>query len=439
MGLHPDDLIIVDSISVSGNKKTKTPVILREMTVKEGDTLSAGELKNHLKESQEEVYNTSLFLNVNLITHLHQNRLYVEIVVEERWYIFPVPFFQLADRSFNEWIKTYHGDLSRISYGLMFTHFNFTGHKDRLALIFINGFKRNISFEYTAPGINKSLTTGIKVGAGFEQTREIPIRTDSMNKLVYYKTDDFVKDEQFLKAAVIIRKHIKKMETFTVKVGQVTVSDSIISKYNPDYFFSNDNKQLYTELEYWLQYRDVDNLMYPLEGHTISLKLIKKGLGWSGGINQFTIKPNINWYVDLKNKWYFSLRTGAEINLPLEQPYFNKKGLGYKEDYIRGLQYYVLDGPIYAYSKLDLKKKLVYFTVPTFLKSSSPYSRIPFTIYAKTFADFGYAYSPQKAQLNNRFLYSGGVGFDIVMVHDFKISFEFTLNQLGQNGIFLHP
>lgn len=436
---NSNEFFIIRSISIEGNKKTKPSIILREMTFAEEDTLSQEQIRYALKKSQEQIYNTTLFLKVDLTPLVDSNQIDLKIQVEERWYIFPFPYFQLADRSFNEWINTYNADLSRISYGLLFTHFNFTGRKDRLSLILINGFKRNISFEYVAPAINKNLTTGIKLGAGFEQTKEIPISTDTNNKLVYYKTDQFVKNDWFLKAAVIIRKRIKKTETFTLKLGQVSVSDSIISTYNPDYFFSNSSRQFYTELEYWLQYNDVDNIMYPLKGNTLSLKLIKKGIGWSGGINQFTIKPNLNWYFPLHNNWYFSLRTGAEINLPLEQPYFNKKGLGYREDYLRGYQYYVMDGPIYLYSKLDLKKKLLYFTIPTFLKPSSGYSRIPFTIYAKTFADFGYSYNAQKATLNNRFLYTGGVGFDIVMVHDFKISFEFALNQLGQKGLFLHP
>lgn len=437
-GIDSSTSLIIRNISITGNKKTKDYIILREMLIHEGDTMNKMELINQLEKSSELIYNTSLFLEVKLLPIVEVDKVDIIILVEERWYIFPIPYFQLADRSFNEWVNTYHADFKRVSYGIFFTHFNFSGRKDRLALVLINGFKRNISFEYSLPYINKKLTTGLKFAAGFEETKEIPYKTDADNKLVYFKNDRFAKNEWFIKAAIYVRKHIKKTETFTLKFGQVNVADSIISMYNPDYFYSNSSKQNYVELEYWLQYNDVDNIMYPLTGRTFSLKLKKTGLQFSGGINEFSIKPNFNQYYSLSNQWYLSMRLGGEIKLPFDQPYYNQKALGYKEDYLRGYQYYVIDGPAYVYSKFDLKKKLLFFTAPTFLKSKA-YQRIPFTIYAKAFADFGYSYHQSQTKLSNRFLYSGGIGFDVVMVHDFHLSIEFTLNQLGQKGLFLHP
>jgi len=40
--------------------------------------------------------------------------------------------------------------------------------------------------------------------------------------------------------------------------------------------------------------------------------------------------------------------------------------------------------------------------------------------------------------LNDRFLYSTGVGLDLLTLYDFRISTEFSMNQLNEKGLFLH-
>ena len=35
-------------------------------------------------------------------------------------------------------------------------------------------------------------------------------------------------------------------------------------------------------------------------------------------------------------------------------------------------------------------------------------------------------------------IYTGGFGIDIITFYDFQLKFEFSFNQLGQNGLFLH-
>jgi len=67
-------------------------------------------------------------------------------------------------------------------------------------------------------------------------------------------------------------------------------------------------------------------------------------------------------------------------------------------------------------------------------------SRIPIRLYAKTFANAGYVYNTMAGenQLTNKFLYSGGVGLDIVTYNDFVIKIEWSFNRLGQNGLYLH-
>ncbi len=127
------------------------------------------------------------------------------------------------------------------------------------------------------------------------------------------------------------------------------------------------------------------------------------------------------------------------MKLPFIQPYYNRRALGYRDDYLRGDEFFVIDGVANALAKFDLKKEVLKFYLSTFLKSKT-YNRLPFTVYAKTFADMGYAYIQPEfdSRLNNRLLYSGGFGIDILTLYDLKVSIEYSFNQLGQKGLFLH-
>ena len=264
------------------------------------------------------------------------------------------------------------GSLERVNYGIRFYHFNISGRKDQLSLALINGFTRNISFEYKAPYTNPLLSDGVIFGAGFYQIREIPFKTDSINNLVYYKTDDFVKNEWYITGSYSSRKAIKKKETFSITFRHIKVEDSVLSQhYNPNYFNSNSSYQNFIELAYKLQFTEVDNILYPLKGYATSLLLQKRGLQLEGGINQFIIRTSCNKYFAFSHQWYSCIRITAQVDLPFSQSYINQRVLGYKEDYLRGDEYFVIDGEAFGLVKFDLKKKLFHFNLPTFLNSKT--------------------------------------------------------------------
>jgi outer membrane protein assembly factor BamA len=428
----------VKNILISGNTKTKRFVILREMQIKEGDSVVVENLTAELEKAKVFIYNTTLFSEVEVYPLLlNPNELEIMISVKEKWYLLPIPHIELADRSFNEWVKTHHADFKRVSYGIRFINQNFSGRRDELTVVVINGFKRNISMDYNMPYLNSALTKGIKFGGGFSQTKEISYSSGNDNKLIYYENGGYEKNERNIAAAITFRKGLKLKGTFSIDVRHVDVADTIISTLNPKFFNSSSNTQNFIDLEYVLKYDNVDNVLYPLKGNNFSLSVKKRGLKWSGGINRFSIEPGFQSFFTHKNNWYSSIRLAAEIKLPFDQPYYNLQALGYRQNYLRGYEYNVVDGVLFGLSKFDLKKKIASFGLPTVIHTRIA-DQIPFTIYAKTFADLGYVYNKESSLLGNRFLYSGGIGIDILTLFDLKISFEYSLNQLGQKGLFLH-
>ncbi|HMK02605.1 MAG TPA: POTRA domain-containing protein [Ferruginibacter sp.] len=440
--------IVINELLVTGTKKTKPYIVYREIQFKTGDSLSIAGLSTQLEQARQQVYNTSLFNEVNLeavVTDLAAVN--ITVTVKERWYWYPVPQFQWVDRNFNEWYKTYNARFDRVNYGLKFVHYNLSGRKDQLRVYLINGYSRNISFSYTAPYSNKALTEGFTVGAGFTQKREVAYKTSYRDSLLFYPSDSatkakahFVYKNWYAHASYIIRRGLFKKHIFSVSYNYIKLADSVINKNNnPNYFGQPVSSKGYIDLSYVFQYSNLNNNSYPLKGISGFVGVIKRGLGFSGGINMLNFEAGLNKYYDLGKNWYSSIQFNGKIKLPFEQAYINQRGLGYGESYLRGLEYYVIDAVATGLAKTTLKKKILSFNVP-FPFFPKLLTKIPFNFFAKTYADVGYAYNkkPGTTYLNNRLLYSGGFGIDILTLYDINLRFEYSFNQLNENGLFLH-
>ena len=440
--------VCIKDIRVKGAKKTKTYIILREMQFKKGDSLSITQLNEELKQARQQVYNTTLFTETIMEADISNGKdISITVTVKEKWYVYPVPQFQLVDRNFNVWAKTYKYSLDRVNYGLKFAHYNLSGRRDQLRIYLLNGYARNISFSYNAPYSNSALTEGFVIGGGFTQNREIAYKTSADNNVQFYPVDsatkarsEFVRNSWYASAGYIIRKGLFKKHVFSAGYAHLKVADSVVNaKFNPNYFKDSTNTKSYVDLQYTYQYVNVDNVMYPLKGTIDFVSVAKRGLGFSGGVNMLSIEAGLNKYYALGRNWYTSLQFYGRIKLPFDQAYINQRGLGYGEIYLRGQEYYVVDGVATALLRTTLRKKLFSFDVPLPILHKLA-TKIPVTIFAKTFADLGYEYNKKKyySYLNNRLLYTGGFGIDVLTLYDISFRFEYSFNQLNRNGLFFH-
>lgn len=440
--------VCIKNLVVTGTKKTKIYIVYREIQFKKGDSLIVAGLQKEMEQARSQVYNTTLFNEVKFeLVALDSNNVDIHVRVVERWYLYPVPQFQWIDRNFNEWYKTYKASLDRVNYGIKFVHYNLSGRRDQLRIYLINGYSRNISFSYTAPYSNRNLSEGFTVGGGYLQKRELAYKTTNKDSLLFYPVDsvtkaraDFVYKNWYVNAGYTIRKGFFKKHVFSAGYSYIKVADEVIDKkYNPNYFKDSVTSKGIVDLVYTLQYSKVNNGSYPLTGRTAFVTVQKRGLGFTGGINMLQLEAGLNKYVDLGKNWYSSIQLNGKIKLPFDQAYINQRGLGYGENYLRGLEYYVIDGVATALIKSTIKKKLVSFNVP-FPFFPKLLTKIPFTLFAKSYADLGYVYTKQQysTKLNNRLLYSGGFGIDILTLYDINLRFEYSFNQLKENGLFLH-
>jgi len=127
--LFGDDKLLIDDIVISGNEVTHESIILRELVFSIGDTIEKMKLLPALQRSKDNLLNLALFNFVNLnIKHLDNNRIDVIIDVTERWYIWPVPILEYADRNFSTFIQ--NKDWEKINYGVWLKWSNFRGRNE---------------------------------------------------------------------------------------------------------------------------------------------------------------------------------------------------------------------------------------------------------------------------------------------------------------------
>ena len=438
--VHQQRHFTINGIFISGNKKNKAYIIGRELTFKIGDSVLLPELVAKFQRSKELLINTRLFNEVVIsLKGFHGNLVDIQIDVKERWYIFPIPYFKPADRNLAAWAdKNY--SLSRINYGLKFSHYNFTGRNDKLRLWLITGYTKQIQLNYEQPYADKSLKHGFGAGLSYFTLKEINSSTVN-NQQQFIKADTITYAGKYLYEqfsfglSFFYRPAIKTRHVFRTAITSNSI-DSAVSVYNPYYFSNHKRKITYPELSYTLEYQNVDYVSYVLRGFMGDISFVKKGI--NGDMNLWQLSGRFTRGWKLGDKSYFMLQGWSMIKLPFDQPYFNQRMFGYGDFYLRGLERYVVDGVAGFMVHNTVRRKLFQINVP--VSHLPTLDHIPISVYVKLFGDAGYARNKYFTQnsLVNKMLYTAGAGIDFVTAYDLVFRCEYSFNQLGQPGFFFH-
>jgi outer membrane protein assembly factor BamA len=436
----PSPPFTIGQIYITGNKKTRSYIILRELSFKGGDTLSLSDLVRAFQKAHDRLVNTHLFNDV--VLYLKRVRGFtadIEIDVKERWYIFPLPYFRPIDRNFAAWSQKNY-DLSRVDYGGKFTHYNFTGRNDNLPAWLITGYANQFELYYNQPYADRALKHGFGFGFNYAEQNEVNVATVN-NQQVFINSDTIPYAAKYLSkqlsfsARYFYRPGLKVRHQLSFNLVDIRI-DSAVTVWNPHYFNNSKREILFPELVYTFNYTDVDYVSYPLKGVIFQTSLLRRGIDRDMNLWQFSTRLTRSW--QLARKWWFGIQNIDVLKWPTGQPFYNQQLFGYGDLYLRGLDRYVVDGTAGALLRNTLFHELFNFYIP-FSRSVS-HDRIPFRIYSTVFSDYGYAYNRDFTgnSLVNRMLYTAGIGIDIVTFYDLTFKFDYSFNQLGQNGLFLH-
>lgn len=429
---------VIRNIVITGNRRTRAAIILREIPFKPGDHFQLQDLVAKFEDARRQLMNTTLFHEVTVaLKGFDGHNVDILVDVKERWYIFPVPYFKMVDRNLNQWLVQHKASLDRVDYGVKVMHNNLTGSNDKLNVWLMSGYTRQVSMSYDRLYIDKRMKWGAKVGVALGKNREVNYNTID-NKEVFLKdTNNFIHSFFNANAELTYRRAIKTRHRFGIGYTEQRVEDTIVT-LNPKYFTLGRNHISYAEIYYTMNYFDVDYIPYPLKGFQAQVNFNKKGFNHIVNVWQLDVTTGNYW--QLFPKTYFSVNTMSTLKLPFKQPFSNSRLMGYGEMFMQGYEYYVVDGVAGGCVKTTLSRKLLDFGVPLHVTKKQTIDRVHFRIFARLYGNAGYVYNPTPGlnNLNNKMLYSGGIGLDIVTIYDIAIKLDWSFNQLGQNGIYLH-
>ncbi len=437
--ISPEDRpFTVRNIIIEGNRKTRPEIIIRELSFKQGDRLLLQDLVKRFEFARRQLMNTTLFHEVTVaLKSFDGYDVDVLVQVRERWYLFPVPYFKPIDRNLNQWIVEQNASLSRVNYGAKLLWNNFTGRNDKLRAAVIAGYTKQFNLSYDRLYIDRKMKWGASVGVSAGNNKEVNYNTID-DKQVFLKDEgNLIRTFTTAYAQLTYRKAIRTIHRFGITYVWENLADTV-TKLNPDYYNGGGNKVRYPEFNYTMTYLDLDYIPYPTRGYAVELNASKKGINKMMNSWQISAKASGNWPVTKRS--FFSLNVFGTIKAPFDQPYSNRKLLGYSDVFMQGYEYYVVDGVAGGYLKASFTRKLSSFDfrIPGTRKLAP--QRIPINIYGRIYGNAGYIYNPDPGlnSLNNKMLYSTGLGLDITSIYDFTLKIEWSFNQLGQNGVYFH-
>lgn len=435
-GVQKGNTVVIGNIYLTGNKRTKSFIALREVSFAKGMELTESELDKQLVLTREQVMNTLLFVDVAVyVSARNGNVVDINIDVKERWYFFPVPYFRLVDRNFNQWWVEQKRSLDRVNYGIKFTQRNMTGRADQLDVWLISGYTQQFTLRYNLPFFDKKLKQGFSVGFIAATQKEINYATGD-NKQLFFKQDTINKRSFRIDLTYSYRPDSKQRHYFRVSYNDERISDTV-AKINPLYFPGGRSRLQFIDFTYTYKYFNVDYIAYPTKGFLAEASLYRRGLDnvsglWQLGGRAVYVKP-------MHKNMFLHLEALAIAKAPFRSFFVNEKLFGYGYYQMRGLEYNVVDGMIGGSLKTTLNKQLLSFILKNPFTSKT-HDKIPIRIFLKAYGDLGYGYTPRAIAsntLNNTLLRTWGFGMDIVSIYDFVFKIEYSFNQLGKDGLYL--
>lgn len=441
---HSTKVSIAD-IQYSGLNKTKIAVVEREMQIIKGATYSGSALEHARERSIAQLKNLNLFNAIDITfeilegdTSSVQMNCMVEVV--EKWYLWPIPFVEFADRNFNQW---WQFDLNpqRTNFGLYLFKYNFRGLNQTVKISLVTGYTHNLGIQYNVPFTSWNKRVGYYLEAQYRTNDEVWYKTEG-NKLQFLKHQDNVLIKRRYGAGSI---YYRISPTTTVYLdasyGRVNVNDTVVQpEQNPLFLLNGKTRQDQFSSGISIVKEARNNRLFPWSGHYLALysssmmindqRTILNYLGGKAAIYH-PVQKNIS----------ISGSAIFKVTSLREAPYYNFKSFGYS-NYVRGYENYVIEGQHFIllksgvrYAILNEKENFVPF-IPF-----KQYQHLPVSIYLDAFIDAGYVVNKSGRDgndLQNTWLYGEGIGLNMAFYFDKVIRFELTRNHLDQYGIFVH-
>jgi outer membrane protein assembly factor BamA len=435
----------INRILIIGNRITREHIILRELSLKPGDTVNYYLLPDMLSRDKNKLFNLHLFHSTDIrMLELEPGLMDLLVEVNERWFTFPVPRFQLSDRNFNEWWENYNHDFKRVNYGLRLYQYNMRGRNETLLLTAQFGYVKRFELTYQIPYFDRKQKQGLILETDYIDNKNLAVQTLN-HKLDFLEMRSLLRNTRGLALTYTYRNSFYYQHRIKYGVRLTRIADTV-ALINPNYLgIENGLSQRYDYLTYQFVADRRDVIAYPLKGHYLLAQLQQNGLLDKRHLNLLNGSLSVAGFADLGHNWYLSNFSHTYWSNRRHIPYFNYGSMGYNKIFVRGYEIYVIEGPWYFLNKTTLKKRIFSRSWQWENMPISQFKYVPLSIFLKAYADFGYVrnyplYNQLQInqQLANTWLYGAGFGLDLVSSYDVVLRFEYSFNAEGRSGFFFH-
>lgn len=440
MNQNYDTLYVINDINIIGNKKTKANIILRELEFSVYDTIfSFFDLLKILELSQNNLMNTLLFNKVLINPELQpintekQVLVTVNITLTERWYIWPIPYFNVEEHRITDWFSNHHK--IKITYGLYYFHDNLRGRREQLLIGFKTGFNQSFLFKFNKPYLNKKQTLGLTSSVSYNNTRNVFYSTINNKEQLFASEHSLIKQKEF---NIYFTKRHKINQYYQLQTGimHAEFDDTLFSLNN---LFMDEQKKYIQAIifSFYLKFDYRDYIIFPLKGYYLEFEIQQKGfnLFYFENINISNILLSLKIYNRLipHLNLYFSTGILGRYRLDNNRSYFfrNKLRYNYENEYVRGYESYVIDTKNHILNKNNLIFPLLTnkYMHLSFIKNDK-FSPIPVNFYLHTFVDMGYACNPYliNEYFINKLLMGFGIGLTFTTYYNGIFRIELSKN-----------
>ncbi|MDA8692586.1 hypothetical protein N9L92_00880 [Saprospiraceae bacterium] len=441
-----DNKVTITDIVIEGNYHSKDRTITQELSIKVDDTILLKDIPERIDNNRLRVLSTGLFnsVTVNLSEYdIESATAKLSITVEENWYIFPMPIFELADRNFSVWWQEQNKSLSRVNYGLRLSHFNFTGNRDPLRLKVHFGYTTKYELTYQYPFLALDNRLGIGGSVFYSENREVAYKTVNNKSLFAGNADDRKLLSRFrIGPEIKYRPDTYNFHALRLEYHRNKVDEFVLEELNPDYFLNGRQSLNFFFIEYDYSMDKREYAQYPLGGYMLFGNVKKEGLGIFNQFNNLslTVGAEKHWPL-IEKKLIFSSRAKFKTNIIRSTVSFaNNTGLGWDTDIVTGYDLYVMDGTDFGISMNALKFRLIDNNLNTVKWMPRQFRKVNLSAYLRLNFDAAYVNENTYVEtntLNNRIIYGYGPALDLILFNNFLFSFEYSFNDIGDSGLYL--
>ncbi len=394
----------IDSIKISGNDITKDFIIRRELTIKEGDTVT----EKIIDYNRERIFSLGLFSNVKLFVYRANEKKNLMITVSESWYIYPHPYFRSEYNSINS-----------STFGLNLLYKNFRGRNEIINATVGFGYQPIYRLSYETPALVYDENLGIQVDLSYSNLVNKNVEAATIvgsnfkERAIYNSITLSKRINQFNRAFVTVG--FNYLETTLPGIEKVTASGSGIDRVP------------YAGISYNFDSRNLKQ--FSVNGFYTFGSFVHKGFGVNG-INYNILLLDLREYQkivgDLFGKWRFASRNTFGKTVP----FYDYSYLGYEER-VRGNFKNRREGNNYLIASFEVNHPIVKewdvsLKLPLLPRSLTS-ARLG--LYLGLFYNAGATYNNNQRLSLNQFYSGYGIGFTILVIPYSSFRVEYAINQ----------